>query len=593
MLLPAPALEAGPAPVLDTRPAAKTPFAARLLPSLTDLAFLMPLFFIFVKLTGTHILLGDGDTGWHIRTGQWILANGRVPHADIFSFSRPGAPWFAWEWLWDMLFAAIHQYGGLASVVIASLAIICLTSAGLFRLTRRKSNNGFVAIAVTLLATGACSIHWLARPHLFTQLFLVIALHITGRAAGDGTIVARGKLLAWLVPMTLLWTNLHGGFFVIFLVLLCYIGGNLLNAALEADREKRAQYLRFTAPWVFTALGCFAVTFINPYGWQLHKHIVQYLSDTAQIDHIVEFQPVNFHHPTSAYFEPLMILALLTALWDARNRRFADVFLNLGWLHLALIAQRNIPLFAIAASPLVARGVASAIDASRDARVARWLRAIAVWFSTSSTEFEETDRIPRMHLLSVASFAFIGALLLTPRPASAKFTPAYDPGSYPERALGVLRTEETHHIFSDDEWGDYLLYHLYPSKRVFIDGRSDFYGDDFNQVYLDLMGLKPGWQKTLDKYSIDTVVLSPRFALTSALKISRDWRVAYDDGVAVVFRRTAQGRSRLTRSLVSSNEGSIRDRAITNQRNTDRKITQPGGPEIKTNQDHQTKYQHP
>src|SRR5438128_595429 len=78
---------------------------ARFLPSLTDIAFLMPIVFIFVKLSGARTLLGDGDTGWHIRTGEWILANRQVPSTDMFSFSRPGAPWFAWEWLWDVLAA--------------------------------------------------------------------------------------------------------------------------------------------------------------------------------------------------------------------------------------------------------------------------------------------------------------------------------------------------------------------------------------------------------------------------------------------------------------------------------------------------------
>ena len=47
-------------------------------------------------------MLGDGDTGWHIRTGEWILAHGQVPRQDMFSFTKPGEPWFAWEWLWDV-----------------------------------------------------------------------------------------------------------------------------------------------------------------------------------------------------------------------------------------------------------------------------------------------------------------------------------------------------------------------------------------------------------------------------------------------------------------------------------------------------------
>src|SRR5690242_2557609 len=107
---------------LETRAASTAvPAVARFLPSLTDLAFLFPVIFIFVKLSGARTLLGDGDTGWHIRTGEWILAHGQVPSVDIFSYSRPGAPWFAWEWLWDVLAAILFRSWGMAAVVAASL----------------------------------------------------------------------------------------------------------------------------------------------------------------------------------------------------------------------------------------------------------------------------------------------------------------------------------------------------------------------------------------------------------------------------------------------------------------------------------------
>jgi hypothetical protein len=572
MLLPAPAVEGNQVPAsAEHVPATeKVPAIAHFLPSLTDLAFVMPLVFVFLKLDGARTLLFDGDTGWHLRTGEWILAHHQVPHLDLFSFSRPGAPWFAWEWLWDVIFALLHQAGGLAAVVLASATVICLTTMGLFRLVRRKCNNGLVAIAVTLLATGACSIHWLARPHLFTLLFFVVTLHITERAAAGRT-----NLLAWLVPLTLLWTNMHGGFFVVFLVLACYIGSDLLNAAIESDGERRSSFLRSTRPWLATGFGCLAVTFINPYGWGLHKHIVEYISDPYYLQHVGEFQAVNFHSPAVVYFEPLMILALVTALWDARHRRFAEVFLSLGWLHLALIAQRNLPLFAIAASPLVARGVVAAINAAPQARLSAWIGRTARWFETSCASVETTDRLWRTHLASAIPLLFVGALLLAPKPAGAKFTATYDPARFPVGAIPVLRAPETHHIFAEDQWGDYLIYGLYPSKRVFIDGRSDFYGDDFGVAYLDLINVQPGWEKTLDKYDIDTIAISPKFALASTLKISRDWRVVHDDGVSVVFRRAVPGPSRLPGSLVSSNEGSIRDRSITKTTTRDRRITQP------------------
>ncbi|MDQ6705565.1 MAG: hypothetical protein M3Z85_06335 [Acidobacteriota bacterium] len=159
--------------------ASTPPWIVRFMPSLTDVAFLMPIFFLFFKLDGATSMLGDGDTGWHIRTGEWIIRNGRVPHADIFSFTKPGQPWFAWEWLWDVAFAGIHKHGGMAAVVLINILLISFTFALLFRLVRRNCSNDWIAIAATLLAAMGSSIHWLARPHLVTLLFVVIFCSIS------------------------------------------------------------------------------------------------------------------------------------------------------------------------------------------------------------------------------------------------------------------------------------------------------------------------------------------------------------------------------------------------------------------------------
>src|SRR5690348_5472549 len=157
---------------------------SRWMPSMTDVAFLMPLVVLFGGLKGARTLLSDGDTGWHLRTGEWILAHGRVPDRDIFSFTRPGQPWFAWEWLWDVTFGWLHLHGGMAAVVLASSVVLSVTFALLFRLARRRS-DALVALAATLAAAGASTGHWLARPHLFTMLFLVVFTGILERAGED------------------------------------------------------------------------------------------------------------------------------------------------------------------------------------------------------------------------------------------------------------------------------------------------------------------------------------------------------------------------------------------------------------------------
>ena len=192
----------------------------RLLPSLTDVMFLMQVVLLLTTREGVGILLGDGDTGWHIRTGDWILQNGRVPDRDIFSFSKAGEPWFAWEWLWDAAFAWLHRAGGLPLVALASLLVISVTFTLLFRFAGRKCGNVIIAAAMTLIAMMASIIHWLARPHLFTLLFVVIFSIVLDRVREGLT-----RLLWWLPPLTVLWTNLHGGFFLGVVLIFCYAAG--------------------------------------------------------------------------------------------------------------------------------------------------------------------------------------------------------------------------------------------------------------------------------------------------------------------------------------------------------------------------------
>src|SRR5262249_12615944 len=90
------------------------PWARLLIPSLSDLFFLAILVWLFVSgSAGWKGLLVDGDIGWHIRTGEWILDHHAVPHQDLYSFSKPDAAWYAWEWLSDVIAGGMHRWAGL------------------------------------------------------------------------------------------------------------------------------------------------------------------------------------------------------------------------------------------------------------------------------------------------------------------------------------------------------------------------------------------------------------------------------------------------------------------------------------------------
>jgi hypothetical protein len=493
---------------------------ARLLPSLTDLITLFPVLFVLLKMQGVSTLLGDGDTGWHIRTGEWIIQHGRVPSVDFFSFSKPGQPWFAWEWGWDWCFAWIHRFGGLPAVVFVNLVLLGVIFALLFRLVRRECSNDLVAISVSLLALAGTSLHWLARPHLVTWLFLLIFGHVLSRAA-------RGRLrLLWcLPPLMLIWTNLHGGFFVGIALVLVY-SADPIARAISAPRpwDFRPSY-----PYFICAIACLLVSFVNPYGWSLHQHLISYLLDSKQVENILEFQSINFRHPLARYFEIMLALGTVAAFFGFKRGRITEALLILAWAHLALVSIRNIPIFLLFAAPAVARLAAE--------WVSQFPRVTAF-----ASEFHLLERIPRLPVATFAAFSLLFALMAGPGEAKA-FRSEYDPGKYPAQAVERLRSAHVTRVFTDDEWGDYLIYRMYPAGRVFVDGRSDFYGAEFENRYLELMQVHFDWEQGLAQYGVDTVLLRVDAPLAGALKESPRWQIVYDDGIALIFVRGGAGSS--------------------------------------------------
>lgn len=145
-----------------------------------------------------------------------------------------------------------------------------------------------------------------------------------------------------------------------------------------------------------------------------------------------------------------------------------------------------------------------------------------------------TRQNPIVRVLPSLTVVLVFVLLANPG-ATGKWKAEYDPKKYPSNALPLLRACEDCRIFADDEWGDYLIYQLYPKHRVFIDGRSDFYGQNFEQKYYDFLCLQYDWEQYLRQYRIDTVVLSTKSTLTRLIKASANWNAVYDT-ISIVFR---------------------------------------------------------
>jgi hypothetical protein len=479
-----------------------------LVPSHSDWLFAALMVWLFVAGSGWQALLADGDTGWHIRVGEYILAHRQVPHADLFSFTRPGAPWCAWEWLSDVLFALVDRAAGLKGVVLLAGAVIAGFLTLLFRHMLARGSGFFVALAVCLLAAGASGIHFLARPHVFTLLFLAASLWLLGRDRREP------GLAVWLlVPLTALWANLHAGFVALPASIVVLGAG----AAIERRWDLARRYAALAAASTAASLA-------NPYGTGLHLHILEYLrSDWIRLA-VDEFQSPRFRSESSAHFEILLFGGLLAAAALVRRSRTGEALLVVAWAHAALVSVRNVPVFAVVVSPIVAaeagrwwRGWAR----GRPARsVVAILERVGAGFASSSGH---TSVWPAILLLVLA------------------IAPGHWPRDFPEnkfpvglvarhaQAIGGAR------VFTSDQWGDYLLYRFGPSQAVFIDGRSDFYGPEIGELYLRTAFARGDWRGTLGRYRIALVLAPKGWPLADLLGASGGWRLVDQDAQAALF----------------------------------------------------------
>lgn len=488
------------------------------IPSFADCFFVALLAWLFIcGASGWKSLLADGDAGWHIRTGQYILAHHAVPSHDLFSFSKPGAPWFAWEWLSDVVLALLFQLGGLKAITLAAGTLIAVYATVLLRYALWLKANALLAALLVLLAVGASSMHFLARPHLFTLLLLPACLWLVH--------ADRKKKTPWvwlLIPVAVLWTNLHGGFFMFVACLGLLTAGTGIECWLG-----QARWSTLARASVLLA-GCGLASLINPYGIELHKHVFEYLRSDWIRNAIQEFQAPTFRSEGQLQFEALLILGLIVTGVLLKERRVGDALCIVFLAHSSLMSVRHAPLYAAVAAPLIAAELSAAWKSWAEAlprqSIVRILRQIG---QDIVPAFRRNTFWP---VLVILALVFVDAPLKWPRDFPTENFPL-------DMIHGHAELLQSGRLLTTDQWGDYIIYAFYPKQKVFVDGRSDFYGAALGTEYLHLTQGEYDWHQILERYKFQVALLPVELPLSALLKREPGWHLVGDDHHALLFVR--------------------------------------------------------
>lgn len=475
-----------------------------MLPNLAILLTAFTLVYAVFAYQAPTQLFRDADTGWHIRTGESILESGQVPKVDPYSFTRPGQPWFAWEWGADVVMALAHRLGGLAGVAILYWLVLGMVSWLWAELHRRAGGTFLVTALLSISFLTTTQLHWLARPHLFGWLFLLLALHAALRRAW------------WFaVPLALVWANFHGSFFLLPLLWGLYAVGN-----------------RDRAP-LWPALAALAATVINPYGLALHQHLWAYLTNTELLSRIAEFQSFNFHAEGSLQVALVLTVCLAAATLALWTGRYAEGLWLLLLSAMALRSARSLPVAALAGLPL-ANAVFCRSVAVLQGPARAWGGRFLAYSERLATFDSKALGLPWLLL------ALFICLLPGGWKQGGPFRQAGFPTTeFPMRAIDeYLQKQAQPHwrLFAPDKFGGVLIYRLHPQLKVYFDGRSDFYGAPFLQEYIRLLEVRPGWQDLLRKEGFTHALVLRRYSLADALP-RLGWQIRYQDADFILFEK--------------------------------------------------------
>jgi tetratricopeptide (TPR) repeat protein len=506
-------------------------------------------------LTTAIFRVNDFDTWFHLKTGEYILQHHMVPTHDVFSYTAQGGVWITHEWLSEVLMFLAYKLGSLTGVILLKALVVALGFLFTWLTLQRLSVNPLIGAPLLILAAFMTSFHAFARPHVATEAFLALYLYVLLSYKYRPEFRARRRRLLWLLPVQLLWANMHSGMVLGIGLFALFTVTELLQGFISR-RATPSLLPRSLAPSLpsldlgflsLLTLGLLAVSFLNP---SLHRALLYPFIITREpvfSGGIRELQSplLRLFWGTDFFICLILMLAAGIASFIMNWRRLDLTALALFVISAlaALTALRNVAIFALLAVPLVAINIqqfaSHKLQASSCKRPFRHPAVIGYL-------------LPAI-LLSLIVLVFFRGVRVPNDYRKPGF--GSDPRIFPSSAADfVLRNNVPDHIFTTMEYGGYFIWTWYPKHQVNIDGRLDVYGPDRFKTYGEVFWSAPILDSIIQRYDINCFVLPEppsNTAMTQnylgrTLALRPDWSLVYFDDLSLVYLRNTPANQQLT-----------------------------------------------
>jgi len=465
--------------------------------------------------------LSDPDTGFHLATGKVVVQEKSVPTYDVLSYTAQGQRWVSHYWLSGVLFYLVFLVGGAWGLIVCVALVAVLTYAILVKIIQLHIGRWALTFVVLVPFVYFTMEQWVVRPQIFTYLFSVFLLYLLELWRKSS--YERTTPLFLLLPIMLLWANMHAGVVLGMAIIGAYALGMLVNVGFSNPTRFIASWAIFLASWVMTLL--------NPNGVSvlLYSKIISEPAQQLQIGEWMSLLKIlgDGWRPQTYLF--LMVCSLvIVAVWAIREKKtwFREhltlLFVFSGAFLLPLISVRHTALFPLLAAPIVIAALFHSVGSQRAFFLAQRASVVGL-------------------LCALGGVAVLGGVM------HVWAMPAWNVHVLPVGAADFI---EEHNLqgpmFNTMEAGGYLAWRLWPEQRVFLDGRNEVFIGKPIQDFISMVFLFDGWERVFDSYHFGYAVIRYRdwdsfdidpvlSRLMKTLMEKEGFRLVYwDDAVALL-----------------------------------------------------------
>ncbi len=473
----------------------------------------------------------DFDLGWHLANGRHLADGVLLGGVDVYSWTAAGAPWVAHEWLTEVVMAALVDASG-PTALSAAIALVVAVAFGLVAWRLRRRSIGYPATIVTIaLGFAGTLVSMGVRPQLLELLYLAATLLVVD-AWLDGRL-DRWRL--WLAAAlgALVWANTHGSFPLLPAVLA------IATVAALVGRERR-----WWEAGVATLVAG-VVPLLNPWGVRLYAFAGQSLTSEITGRLVEEWRPPQLLEPSFLPFTVAIVVALIGAVVmlrrgeGSRARRFADVLIAIAFLGLAIRSGRHVMLFGVAAAPLLAsafaafgRGLGVAMARVRGATGAG--EADVGRSSDGGSSARGRDIVDLVAFVVITGALVVGGWLLVGPASQARAQETrYPIALLPALDAAIAAQGPGARLFNEYTWGGWLIAER-PDVPVFIDGRSEVYGDAQLERYAAIAEGGQGAIASLSYLGATVALVKADSPLVTDL-VAAGWREAGRNDIGAVL----------------------------------------------------------